>query len=195
MLRDIVPRSGRDESVNIITVCMANARANSPSACFLFIITLVQAHTRDASLPARKRANETAPVLSQCNRAPQFSTCAPNVHVRRRVCGSSRARCSIALSCVRRDSLARAYALHWGAAYRPARNYAAFAARARYERRRASVCAWERVYATRRDIAFHGRCFEFYISGERFDENEIYIFFTNFICNTVKVCLFKRALI
>lgn len=92
-------------------------------------------------LPARKRANETRP-FSRNATAPRNLARARRRYTCAGVCADPRARCSIALSCVRRDSLARAYALH-RAAYRPARNYAAFAARARYERRRTSVCAWE----------------------------------------------------
>lgn len=140
----------------------------------------------EISLPARKRANETRP-FSRNATAPRNLARARRRYTCARVCARPRARCSIGLSCVRRDSLAPAYALH-RAAYRPARNYAAFAARARYERRRARACVRENVCAQRAVIAFHGRCFEFYISRKRFDGNEIsriYIFFTSFICNTV----------
>lgn len=94
--RDIAPFQPRRASVNIITVCIARMRADSLSASFLFIITLV----RDARYVFRRENAPTKRSFSpQRSRAPQFSTCAP-----RYTCARACARTSL-LQVYRHDIL------------------------------------------------------------------------------------------
>lgn len=148
------------------------AGARPPLAFYSLLLSSERTREmRDTSSGGKTRANETLVLsrrrnaLLQRNRAPQFSTCAPrdtraHACVRVPICSIALSRSPPRLTC------ARARMCLHRVAYRPARNYAAFAARARYETPRVcvrivSVCARDAPM-----IAFRGHCLEFYISRE-----------------------------
>lgn len=125
-------------------------RSRPPPAFYSLLLSseLIR-EMRDIS-SGEKTRERNAPVLSQRNRAPQFSTCAPKVHVRTRVCAFSCTMQHRALLRSPRFTCARVCVapsrVQTGSKLRGFRSTCAIR-----ETPRARVCAWERVCATRRD--------------------------------------------